>query len=109
MIKKNTRKEERKMKRLKKAIVCMMLVLTMGCLFTGCGKKVPTEKDVEKAYEKMEAGKISPAEYYEIADAYNNNEPLKSGGFFSMVGDIVIIGCVGVGAVVIVKRYKDKK
>ena len=42
------------MKKIKRAIVCMMLVLMVGCTFTGCGKKVPTRKDVEKAYEKVE-------------------------------------------------------
>ena len=42
-------------------------------------------------------------------DAYINDEPLKSGGFFSFVGDIVIIGCVGVGVVVVVKKIKEKK
>lgn len=98
------------MKKIKKAIVCMMLVLMLGCTFTGCGKKVPTWKDVEKAYEKVEKGKMNPTEYYEIRDAYTNNEPIKTGGgFFAFVGDFVIIGCVGVGAVVVIKKVKDKK
>lgn len=98
------------MKKIRKAIVCMMLVLMVGCTFTGCGKKVPTRKDVEKAYEKVEKGKMNPTEYYEIRDAYTNNEPIKTGGgFFAFVGDLVIIGCVGVGAVAVIKKVKDKK
>ena len=61
-------------------------------------------------FENIEAeSKISETQYYEIMDAYINDEPLKSGGFFSFVGDIVIIGCVGVGVVVVVKKIKEKK
>lgn len=97
------------MKKIKRAVVCMILVLMVGCTFTGCGKKVPTEKDIEKAYEKVQKGKMSQTEYYEILDAYTNNEPIKSGGFFAFVGDLVIVGCVGVGAVVVIKKIKDKK
>ena len=46
------------MKRFKKIIVCMLLVLMVGCMSTGCGKKVPTQKDVEKAYDKLQKGNI---------------------------------------------------
>lgn len=98
------------MKKIKKILVHILLILTLGCLLAGCGGSVPTEKDLDKAYEKVQDGKMNVIEYYEMADAYYNNEPYKSdGGFFSFVGNAVLFVAVGGVIVVVVKKFKDKK
>lgn len=100
--------ERSKMKKMKKLVMCILVVMSVSCMVVGC-RHVATEKDVEKAYKKMEAGKISQTEYFEIQDSYINGDPLPGGGFFATVGNLVVICAVGAGVVVVVKKYKEKK
>lgn len=95
------------MKQMKKAILCMMLVLTMSMTFVGCGRHVPTTKEVEEAYEEMQAGDMNPNEYYELWDAWNNGEKVGT-PIIVTIGEIVLVVVVAVGVFKFLKNKKGK-
>ena len=44
---------------MKKVVLSFLIALTLTCSVTGCGNRVPTERDIEKAAEKVEKGKMN--------------------------------------------------
>lgn len=95
---------------MKKVLLSILIALTLACSVTGCGNGVPTEKDIEKAAEKVEKGKMNRDEYFEMYDAFINNEPYKSGGgFFSTVGELIVVVAVVGGVVVFVKKKRNNQ
>lgn len=95
---------------MKKVLLSFLIALTLACTVVGCGNDVPSAKDIEKAAEKVEKGKMSQYEYLEMYDAYMNNEPYKSGGgFFSTVGELIIVVAVVGGVVVFVKKKRNNQ
>ena len=95
---------------MKKVLLSILIALTLACSVTGCGNGVPSAKDIEKAAEKVEKGKMSQYEYLEMYDAYMNNEPYKSGGgFFATVGELILVVAIVGGIVVVVKKKRDNQ
>lgn len=99
------------MKKMKRLIVLFVVMIVMAFSVTACGDKPVTEKELDKAQEKLEKGKITQNEFWEIYDAYLNGEPMPDNGgeFFATVGELIVICVVIGGVVVVVKKYKNKK
>ena len=96
------------MSKVKKLVLCLLMALTISTVFVGCGRHVPTTNEVEKAYEKMQEGKISPAEYYDLWDAWNNGEKVGTPIIVS-VGKVVLVVVVAGGVFKYLKNKKEKK
>lgn len=95
------------MKKTKKIILCVMMVLTMSLTFAGCGRHVPTRKEVEEANEKMRAGDMNEVEYYELLDAYNNGEKIGT-PIIVTIGKFVLVVVVAGGVFTVIKNKKGK-
>lgn len=107
---KYTQYQKKRGMNMKKVVLSFLIALTLTCSVTGCGNRVPTERDIEKAAEKVEKGKMNRDEYFEMYDAFINNEPYKSGGgFFATVGELVLVGAVVGGIVVVIKKKRDNQ
>lgn len=98
------------MVRIKKIVLSMVVVLSMCFVGVGCGKYIPTDKDVDKAHEKYMAGKMTSDEYYEIYYAnIGQLEIDKKTSPLLIIGAAVIV-VAGAGTVVyIIKKRKETK
>lgn len=92
---------------MKKTLLSLAIALILSCSIVGCGSKVPTEKDLVKAYEKVEKGKMNQNEYWEMYDAYLNNEPYDDGGsFLATLGEVILVIAVVGGVTVVIKKIR---
>lgn len=98
------------MKKMKKAILCVVLVLSFGTMLVGCGKHVATYEDLQKAEERYNNGEIGQMEYYEIQDAYMNGDKIDNeGSFLGTVGKIIVVVAIAGGVFVFIKKKKETK